>query len=378
MAKSFDQNERTPAVSDDLIKDALKTGLSNIHASDDLIRETLAACRNEIQAEERKVTKKAPWPWVVKIGAPLAAGALVCVLMLNTPYMKSANNATGAGADSARSSDMVMEQNGEVNIMFSEKVQDAASQEEPVTSSAPIESKAFANVNGSDVVFGTAYSHNIEGLYSATNRTVDEYEPDDAKLMEHFESIVTQYNTVQGTQFTLFSTGVTRVETLVETGVTADMLQNMTDYHELLSGKGYWLLPLKNSDGVLEDVITVNTMEAQNKELVVTSYDFVFSTNNYRFLVSPHSSGALVAKNCELMFDASNLVSEVKAKGYKNISDMTILDINYGMDFLVMFKGDGKQLAIPFVLDQELYGLENQRIYPSEELIGTLIEKMLK
>ena len=48
MAESFDKRERSPAISDDLIKEALKTGLSSIQPSDELLKKTIENCRKEI------------------------------------------------------------------------------------------------------------------------------------------------------------------------------------------------------------------------------------------------------------------------------------------------------------------------------------------
>jgi hypothetical protein len=376
MVESFER-ERTPAVSDDLIRDALRTGLSSIHASDDLIKETLAACQKELKQVEIK-DKKSPhkpiWSWMLKLGTPLAAGALVCVLVFSRPMMKSSTGNAAAPVPSAAGSSEVMSDEDQLAIAFSEPQDSAYKAAEDPTS-------ASISGLGSDrkgLQSEQTYTHRIEVLFSAANRTEMEYSPDNAGYMEYFEAIVTQYNTVQGTQLSLNKTGVTRVETLVETGVTADMLRNMTNYHELLSGKGYWLLPLHNADGLIEGLVTVNAMEAQNKDLIVADNDFVFSTNHHRFLVSPHPNGNLVAKNCEKMFDTTSLINEIKVSGIKNVTDLTVVDINFGMDFLVMFEGDGKQMAIPFVLEQEAYGLENQRIYPSVELIEIITEKMLE
>ncbi len=373
MVESLDQGERTPAVSDDLIKDSLKIGLSSIHASDDLVRDTLALCHKEIEAKSRQGMKKAIWPWMLKIGTPLAAGALVCVLMLNGPQMKSTSENAAAPSESVMGGALMAQDKASIS-RDSGEIKESASAE-PVPSTPP----SITSTNGEEKGVGeSTFAYGIEGLFSAANRTEEEYRPDTMELMEHFEAIVTQYNTVQGTQFTLYKSGVTRIQTLVETGVTAQMLQDMTDYHQLLSGKGYWLLPLHSSNGLVEGLVTVNTMDSQSKELNISSNDFVFSTNNHRFLVSPHPSGALIAKNCELMFDSASLTQKAKSEGYKNISDITIVDINYGMDFLVMLTGDDKQLSIPFVVDQNLYGVENNRLYQSDELIKIIIDQMLK
>ena len=85
MAESYDR-KTSLSITDDMIKEALKSGLSSIKASDTLINRTLEKCENVI-TEDKKQSKKSRsfMNMVYKFGAPLAAGALVLVLIFTIP-----------------------------------------------------------------------------------------------------------------------------------------------------------------------------------------------------------------------------------------------------------------------------------------------------
>jgi hypothetical protein len=85
MAESYDR-KTSLSITDDMIKEALKSGLSSIKSSDTLINRTLEKCENVI-TEDKKQSKKSRsfMNMVYKFGAPLAAGALVLVLIFTIP-----------------------------------------------------------------------------------------------------------------------------------------------------------------------------------------------------------------------------------------------------------------------------------------------------
>ena len=83
MAESYDRNSSC-SISDDMIKEALKSGLSSIKASDDLINITLEKCQTEI-TRDKKIKPKSFMRMAYKFGTPLAAEALILVLILMMP-----------------------------------------------------------------------------------------------------------------------------------------------------------------------------------------------------------------------------------------------------------------------------------------------------
>lgn len=95
MAESFDRNT-SYSITDDMIKEALKSGLSSIKASDDLINLTLEKCQKEITEEKQSKKTRSFINMAYKLGAPLAAGALVLVLILTIPGVNNSSKTSEA------------------------------------------------------------------------------------------------------------------------------------------------------------------------------------------------------------------------------------------------------------------------------------------
>lgn len=94
MAESYDRNSSC-SISDDMIKEALKSGLSSIKASDDLINITLEKCQTEI-TRDKKIKPKSFMRMAYKFGTPLAAGALILVLILMMPGVYNTKKSSSA------------------------------------------------------------------------------------------------------------------------------------------------------------------------------------------------------------------------------------------------------------------------------------------
>ena len=101
MAESYDRNSSC-SISDDMIKEALKSGLSSIKASDTLINRTLEKCEKEI-TEDKKQSKKSIsfMNMAYKFGAPLAAGALILVLIFMMPGVNNSGKSAAPQAPMA-------------------------------------------------------------------------------------------------------------------------------------------------------------------------------------------------------------------------------------------------------------------------------------
>lgn len=385
MAKLSDKKDKLSFINDDTIKDALKTGLSSIQTSDELVRKTLANCQSELDLKKynQKIRSVAFMPWVFKLGAPLAAGALVMVLALNgnqlisrDKYTASApqeSNATssfengGAFAKSAGKDEESLRSSALPEIAFSE-------------AGTPSEAPASKGDTGdmspritSDAMTKYAYG-SLQAINSLPNRSPNDSTRGHVETIDAFNGIVSQYNTTNGTQLSLEEAGVTRIQTLVQSGVNADMLLNVKSYRDIVSDEGYWALPLKNAQGVMEGLLSVNAIDDRNPNMTISSNDLLYSYKQEEFIASTNPQGAFVYKNCELMFDADGLVTLIEAKGYKTVSETIVVDINYGMDFIVFAEADGQELSIPFLTNESLFGLENSKIYARDELFNILSE----
>lgn len=399
----FNKKTKDSTINDDIIKNALNAEFTRIHTSESLASKTLSICKKEIEKKSEKSQKKiSNMSWVLKFGAPMAVGALVMVIMLNIPNighklsdMSPKSSSTESVPVPSSSDEALMSKsfNGideKSDKSFSYGIRGEGLSEENGSnesdgakeSEAPSEDLGYGQ--GMTVMQGVTGDLAVQfsegrSLNSSENRTKNKIlgnALDEKETIEIFNSIVTQYNTITSKQLSLYESGVVWIQTLINTGVTQQMLINMSDYHDILSGEGYWLLPLKNSLGVIEDLISVNDININNKDIVIDNNDFTFTLNGISFLVSPHTSGKTVGMNYDLIFTPSGVKELVKSAGYKNVSDITIIDINYGMDFVVMLKADEKDLCIPFVLDESYLGIKNKMIYNIDEFVKIIIDTM--
>lgn len=102
MAESY--NRKTSlSVIDDMIKEALKSGLSSIKASENLINLTLEKCQTEIIKDSQKKKSKNFITMTYKLGVPLAAGALVLLLIFMMPGVYNLKKASSAMPQEAAS-----------------------------------------------------------------------------------------------------------------------------------------------------------------------------------------------------------------------------------------------------------------------------------
>lgn len=77
-------NNKKDLINEDLIKEALKSGLKDIKPSEKLIANTIERCNTELLSENKVNYKRSkPYQWAYRLGAPIAACALVLLLILN-------------------------------------------------------------------------------------------------------------------------------------------------------------------------------------------------------------------------------------------------------------------------------------------------------
>lgn len=100
MAKSSDKYNVEYDINDDIIKASLKTELSSVKASDKLTQDTILKCEAEI--EKQTPQKRFILSKIVKMGAPVVAGALVLLIMFMLP----------GGFNSNKSSDVMPQGSG--------------------------------------------------------------------------------------------------------------------------------------------------------------------------------------------------------------------------------------------------------------------------
>lgn len=400
MADSFEKD----------IRDALKKELSSIKASDDLVKRTLDKCQNEIlqrnlnHKKNRTTVIQSVMPWVYRLAAPLAAGVLVLVLALNGNF-RSMNDRTAGAAPEAASvlsgaaADKSVEteaggesaekskespqqnQNSDMAITFSKSAasessayEDSASDENAGAPTPKPDARSGAGASEPSDDGGVSDSTDqfaavsIKKLNSSANSPKNLIKLDKAERSNLFDSITNRYNSTNGKSFIPDHAAAAYIHAVTDGGVDADMLNNAKSYNDILGDSGYWLFPLKDSQHKIEVLLAVNVISDQNPEMSVSSSDLICAYEGKKYLVSANTKPAAEENILDTMFDSGKIVELVKAKGYKTVSEPVVVDINYGKDFLGFVTADGKELTIPFLTDESLFGVENGKIYARDEV----------
>lgn len=377
MAESKDR-KTTFSINDDMIKEVIKSGLSNIKASDDLINITLEKCKAEIENKQEKKSRKFI-TMAYKVGAPLAVGALVLVLIINSRGLFSKKMYTGmAAAPQAPvpSAAAPACETGNNDVTDGKQLESNAS---ALNDAAPEGQKQRQNAEGrfEEQSIGLAMMHpgkSIAVLNSSANRSVNNAELDMEESVNYFTSITDQYNLKNGTKLSLAEEGITRIYTLPETGVNAETLNNAEDYQEILSGEGYWALPLKNQDGVIDVVLTVAEAGNNAAETFVSDSDTVYSAEERNFIVSSLENSSFIGSELYELFDKSAISGLISKAGYEydNKAEMIIADINYGTDFIVLTQAKNEKLVVPLLTNENLFGVVNRRVYTWPEFVNII------
>lgn len=394
MAESLDRKQNNSAVDDDMIRDALKSGLSSIKASDFLVDETLLKCQEEIAKGKREKKSKSFIPWVLRLGTPLAAGALVLVLIINirnlgmkgssSPDMAPQASASGAmGIRSMENETGLMEapvpsaadtKSPEPQEDIGKKfgfAEDAEEGIEPVEKYADSEEKLDEENNGNvsdgagkeegDVI--TDYPETLQTtakitvLRSSAKREPGIREASLAELVQPFKEIVNIYNQANETELILKEETILRISSLVKEGVSAQMLNEANDYNDILSDEGYWALPLIDENGGIEKVLTVCFYDQDEPE-EVSSPDIIYTIDKKKYIVSELAVGD------DIGTELKELLSEILySLGDIDKSGMVIIDINNGTDFIAIVDIRERKAIVPLLINDGIFGLKNNNIY---------------
>ncbi|NLX64837.1 MAG: hypothetical protein GX022_08720 [Clostridiaceae bacterium] len=377
-----ESNERKApfSVSDDMIKETLKSGLTGIKASDKLINITLERCQTEIEKKQKKDSRK----FIImtyKLGAPLAAGALALVLILNSGglFTKKTYSGTPTAMEGPVPSAAAVPEDaaGSVNINTDEQVASygfAAPQVASESTRLPGKGTQMPEEPSSGLSV-MRFGEDTAALNSLANRSANNDEPSPDKLDRLFTAITELYNLKNGTKLGLAKEGITRIYTLPKSGVNAETLQKANDFHEILSGEGYWALPLKNQEGIIDTVLTV-AEEANNNPAgtSVSDSDTVYSVEEKEFIVSSLEKGSFIGSELYELFDKNAISGLIREAGYKydNKSEMIIADINYGTDFIVLTQAENEKLVVPLLTNEGLFGVVNRKVYTWPEFVRTI------
>ncbi len=360
MAELFNKSS---LVNDDLIRETLKTGLSGIKPSDELIQKTIEKCSMEYRKANEKENNKSFIPWIYKLGAPIAAGALLITLALNTNnlYTKydseiqapEAPNYAIAGTSGAP-----------------EASADAAHQsaEPEYSRSASPDEEGFAVAKGADMgprLFMAPAVEKLDSLSNKTSITIMET----GNYNDAFVYLVNRYNSEMGTLYDFDENSAALVYTVRDDGLDSEELLSAKSYWDILDNEGYWILPLKNENKVTERLLAVNKIDSKDKDKTVSSNDVIYEYQQDSFLVTPIFKSF---NDAARLFDTAALKEFVHENGYAEVTDPVIADINNGNDFIAFMVADNQEVAVPLFSDSGLFGLESNRVYQRDQLFSIL------
>lgn len=389
MAESFDKNDIK--FDDDFIKSALITSLSGIEASNDLISETISKCHSAIDLNKKEKDRKSILPWVYRLGAPLAVGAIVLVFMLNGNHLliKSNDMAEAGKAKPFPSSAPVTEANDFVaGASFTESKNDAQDKRTlpQISFSQEIESTMSAAPSSTPELpklakgFDYITDGNIQSMNSFSYTTDSNYRAGEEASNEVFMEILSKYNVTNRVSLTMSGRGAIYVNALVEGGVDIELLKTVKSYKEILSNSGYYVLPLVNQYGNIDVLLSVNRYDSKKEsanEVSVAEIKYASEQGDYTAVNNSYGSD-ITEKVGDVLFDSEKIETLFKEAGYKDISEILIVDINYGMDFVVFATADGKELCLPLMITDGLLGIENRKVYKCDEFFKIVGEKMQK
>lgn len=387
MAESLDRKQKNNAINDDIIKDALKTGLSSIKASDYLVNKTLLKCQEEIENGKQEKKNKPVIPWVLKLGTPLVAGALVLILIVNTGNLRMKGSSSPDMAPQiATASGGADNTQGILGFSESKPMEAPAPSAEAAVSAAPsadikfeisedegVEDGVGSGEEGNgdraepvegDLTLGSPNSDKgidrtrISALYSSDKREPDIMNVSITELEQPFKEIVNLNNQANDTELILREEAILRVSCLIKDGVSAQKLKETDDFNKILSGEGYWALPLINKNGDIEKILTVCSYDTDNPEVAVSDLDVIYTIDRKKYIVSELEVGDNIGADLKM------LLSDILVSlGDINESGLVIIDINYGTDFIAIVDMGERKMIVPLLMNDGIFGLENKKIY---------------
>ncbi|MCX7771958.1 MAG: hypothetical protein N2376_02455 [Clostridia bacterium] len=380
------------ALNDDILRQALKSGLTSINASDELVKRTLNRCKEEIDAVSlNQSSRKFSYSWVYKLGAPIAACALVVVLAfgsgnLFTARQKTSNLAMPSASESASpSASALLDSNSAMKANEAgadgvsaqqNEITPMAKFEKPVSSDSASRSVGNQDSNGfAGEASQKRLAPAITSLNSLPGSTFD-IDATESVPTAAFDGIVAAYNQANALNLMLDKGQVTLVNALAPSGAAKSTFQNAKNTDVILSGNRYWMLPLKNQNGAVEAVLAVNTYNDNDPAQPISSNEILYKNGEEGYKANALGAGPSVYQTLPEVFDTASLKALFEASGYSNISDLVIVDINYGMDFMAFAKSDGKELGMPLLTSGNFLGLENRKVYLRDELFKFIVQAL--
>mgnify|MGYP001356953797 FL=1 len=368
MIKLYDRKK--DYINEDLIKEALRTGLDNIKPSEDLIAKTIAKCKGELSSKAEVESKRnRPVMWVYRIGAPIAATALVLLLILNSQNVLFRHK-TARDAEPLNSAMLGTAQAQEESM--SPETESPEVMDDRSGSQAPAVVDPDSTINGKQDLKYFALTGKPEDVAMLKSYAVrDDVQGETPELREVFRHIAGAYNSDNRADYVLDEANIVRIRTLVGEGVHADTLKNSVSYRDILGDEGYWALPLEDNQGDLRAFLKVTELSGTNIAVPSSGNDKIYKFEGKDYFVSADSRAEI--SSLEPMFDRKALMLLIE-QSCKLKDGPVIVDINNGEDFIVFFGDNEKQLGMPFFTNTGLFGLENSEVYEIARMFDIISE----
>lgn len=361
---------------DDIIRNALKTELDELKASDELVRKTLEKCRSELEVPREKPSGMLVFNKVaMRFGGTLAACLLITVLVVTLGFNGMSKNksmapntaqfadesAAPAPAPEAAATRYELDKStgmAKGDMRTNEDSFQAAAPE------APAEPEAGEAPAGADGIMmaGLRGPVQLESLnYGGIGGSASKI----ALSQSAKEALLKDYNLQNGSAYILNDTEAISVTALKDGGLSAEAIDLAQSYQDLASPRGYWVIPLNDPMGNPAMMLPVFHGDLSKEEKENTGLNLTYSSDGSIWNASAY---ATLPANV-------GLVDWIKAPADSGTKPM-VLDINRGMDFLVFYTLDGKEYGIPFFSFLNLTGLENGRIYEVSTLLDLLSQSL--
>jgi hypothetical protein len=368
MAESWKDNANK-SLDDDFLRKALKAELSELKASDALIAKTLEKCREEVMKPEKPQKRNSINSLVFRYGGALAACLLVVVLAYSmglgnmakgtSPRDNASMAAPSASAEAGSYSKMTT---GRASEEFANSadmgIADAAGMEDVDT---PSESPIPAPT--SDQLLGLTSYQSIapEKLESIAYGSESNGNAERDSAQNVIEVIVSDFNLKNGTHYNYDSEAVFNVSSVADGGLSVESLKSAKSFQDLLGTRSYWVVPLRDQEGAIVSMLPFFSTGTEKSRRDETELNITY-TEAY--------GGWAVSNDIALPYN-SQLLEYLKSP---ETDEITIVDINAGVDFIVFLTRDGTEYGIPFMVSLHADTLVNGKLYTAKEVIVGLTE----
>ena len=396
------------AINEDELKAALKDGLHSMKASDELRSRTLEICLNELEKEKKKarIFGISRNRFVIGSLASAAACALVVSLFyisfpLKDLAMKNSMpqiTAAGGSKDGNETGRIVAfdsgldankeEYSGDTTDVAPSPAPSAA--ESAVPSDAAPEAPTLAAINGESaqledpdsdrviISFNEQINSSALNSLGSSVLAVSGFNgANTGNAQEAAESILKSYNTEKSVAYTLNDKEVFTVYGAVSEKITVKGLEGVNSYKELVNDSGYYAIPLYDTSGNLSALLSYSLMPELTDDTAKVSVRGATATDTEgRTWI--YMDNTLVSEKPEgmnLLFNVAEAKSVIKeVSGSQAVSTPVVLDIRYGMDYILFATSGGAEYGIPYVSDEERYDLSNGKVYDFKNLVEHLLK----